>query len=281
MSTYSERDLETFGARIIFFGVVAAIVIMAFFCFTIVPAGHVGIKDTFGKVDDDTFKPGFHLKNPLTSVIAMPIQTRELKETASVPTTEGLIVGLDTSVLYHLNPEQAVQIYKEVGRNYESIIIVPNVRSAVREVTSKYEAKALYSGSRDSLSLEIQDKIVPVLNQRGIVVETVLLRDLALPEQVKTAIETKLRYEQEAQQMEFVLKKETQEAKRKVVEAEGIAQSQAIIDKTLTKEYLQYLWIQQLNTNPNVIYIPIDQNGLTLYRDVDKPNTAVGTSLVK
>jgi prohibitin 1 len=234
-----------------------------------VGAGNVGIQDTFGSVSDNVLYPGISLKFPFTSIVNITTKTVELKEEASTPSSEGLMVGVHTSLLYKVDPTKATQIYKTIGLNYQEVVILPTLRSAIREVTAKYEAKALYSGQRDALANEIQVQIEPVLAARGMIIEKVLLRELIIPDQVKNAIEAKLKSEQEAQQMEFVLQKEKKEAERKVIEATGIRDSQDIINKTLTSSYLQYLWISKLNENPNIIYVPIDSQGLTLFRNVD------------
>jgi len=252
-------------------GVIVLIIIIGlFFCIAIVPAGNVGVQDTMGDVSSDIKNPGFTLKGPLTGVIAISMQTQEIKETAAVPTSEGLIVQLDTSVLYKVDPSQVVTIYKTLGLGYRDVVVEPNIRSAVREVTSKYEAKALYSGDkRDQLALEIETRLKPILASRGVIVEQVLLRDIKLPTEISDSIAQKLKREQDSQAMEFVLTKEKQEATRKTIEAQGIKDSQDIINQTLTTKYLQYLWISKLNENPNIIYVPIDSQGLTLFRNVD------------
>src|SRR5206468_1822376 len=112
-----------------------------------VPAGHVGVVDLFGRVSDATLTPGLHLINPLARVHRMSVQTSEAKEVMDTPSSEGLIVHLEISTIYHLNPAKAVEVYKTVWLEYDSILIHPNIRSAVREITSSYEAKALYSPS--------------------------------------------------------------------------------------------------------------------------------------
>ena len=250
--------------------IVLIIIIAAFFCIAIVPAGNIGVQDTFGNVSSDIVNPGLLFKGPFTAIVPLTMQTQEIKEEASVPTSEGLIVELQTSLLYKVNPAEAANIYKTIGMGYRTIIIEPNFRSMIREVTSKYEAKALYSGDkRDLLALEIEAKIKSTLAPRGIIVEQVLLRDVKLPTQISDAIGVKLAREQESQAMEFILTKEKQEATRKTIEAQGIKDSQDIINQTLTTKYLQYLWISKLNENPNIIYVPIDSQGLTLFRNVD------------
>jgi regulator of protease activity HflC (stomatin/prohibitin superfamily) len=250
-------------------GIVLVVVILGLFCLAFVGAGNVGVQDTFGSVSDNVLYPGISLKFPFTSVVNITTKTVEIKEEASTPSNEGLMVGLHMSVLYRVDPSKAVQIYKTVGMDYQNVVVAPTLRSAIREVTAKYEAKALYSGQRDALANEIQQQIEPTLASRGIIIEKVLLRELVIPDQVKNAIEAKLKSEQEAQQMEFVLQKETKEAQRKIIEAGGIRDSQDIINRTLTQAYLQYLWISKLNENPNIIYVPIDSQGLTLFRNVD------------
>jgi prohibitin 1 len=170
--------------------------------FTVVPAGHVGIVNFFGTVSEKSLNAGINMVNPLASVIKMSIQTQEIKEVMDVPSKEGLTVQLEVSVLYHLNPDKAADVYKTVGVSYERVILEPQFRSVTRGVTAGYEAKALYTSEREHLSLQIQKEIVAATEARGI------------------TIESKLQAEQESQRMQFVLTKERQEADRKRIEAQ-------------------------------------------------------------
>lgn len=238
-------------------------------CIVTVPAGSIGVDDTFGVVSDTTRNPGLSLKNPFTAVHIFSVKTQEVLESSSVPSKEGLIVDLDVSILFHLQPNKANEIYKTIGDDYRGIFIEPQLRSYIREITSRYEAKALYTTGRDNITIEIFNAFEPKLAERGIVLEKVLLRDLRLPETVTTAIESKLKAEQEALQMQFVLQKETLEAERKVIEAKGIAQSQAIINSNLSVPYLQWYWIQNLKYHNNTIYIPIGANGLPIFKPIE------------
>jgi len=237
---------------------IAIVVLLLIFgtsLFAIVPAGHVSVADTFGQVEEREFQPGFHLKLPITAFVPMSIQTQELKEDAKVPSQEGLIVGLDTSILYKLQPDKADAVYRTLGIKYPEVVIVPQLRAAIREVTAKYEAKALYTTGREIIAQDIFVMLEPKLKERGIILENVLLRGLVIPDKVTTAIEFKLKAEQEAEQMEFVLQKEELEAERKEVEARGIEKAQSIIAESLTEPYLQWYWLQKLNENPNVVYV--------------------------
>ena len=188
----------------------------------VVPAGHVGVKDFFGSVSPSVLTPGVHLVLPFTRVIKMSIQTQEVKETTEVPSKEGLMMDLEGSLLFRLDPAKAAEIYKTVGKNYEEIAVHPQMRSAIREITASYEAKALYSAEREQIARETFDLFQKMSSGRGIITEAVLLRKIGLPPIVANAIQEKLKREQEAEQMKFVLQKEQQEAERKRIEAQGI-----------------------------------------------------------
>lgn len=183
----------------------------------------MGIVDLFGNVRSEALPSGLHFVNPLASVHRMSVQSREVKETNDTPSIEGLIVHLDVSILFHLDPTKAADVYRTVGVDYENVLVDPNVRSAVREVTSSPEAKALYSPKREKMSSEINRHILDAVEPRGVAVERMLLRDVALSARLQEAIQEKLSAEQEASRMQFVLLKEKQEAERKKIEAEGIS----------------------------------------------------------
>jgi prohibitin 1 len=201
----------------------------------IVPAGHVGLVDFFGHVSDNTLNPGLHFVNPLAVVHRLSVRTGENKQIMDTPSSEGLIVHLEVSLISHLNPARAVELYKTIGLDYEAILVVPNLRSAVREVTSSFEAKALYSTEREKMSRLITEQIIAAVEPRGIVVERVLMRDVALPARLQASIEEKLSAEQDAERMQFILVKERQEAERRRIEAEGIAKFQPSSPKASTR----------------------------------------------
>jgi len=243
----------------------------------IVPAGHVGVVDLWGKVDEQVRNPGLNLVNPFVDLVIMDVQTQELKETMEVPSKEGLTMQVDMSILYRLNPDKASSIYKTIGSDYDEVVVVPQFRTAVREATVFYEAKALYTSSRDEITNKIFSDLDKMLSERGVILEKVLLKAVSLPSTVSTAIEQKLKAEQESEQMKFVLTKESQEAQRKVIEAKGIAEAQGIIIKTLTQAYLQHEAIKAQtmmanSTNHTVVYIPSGDNGIPLVRTVNTTN---------
>ncbi len=240
----------------------------------IVPAGTVGVYDIFGKVSETERKSGLQLVNPLANLVIMNIKTQEVTETMPVPSKEGLSINLDVSILYSLNPEMASDIYKDVGSNYRNVIVVPQFRSACRGASAGYEAKALYTSGREEIAAKISAELKTMLEDRGIILEKVLLRSIKLPTTVADAIELKLKFEQESEQMKFVLTKEMKEAERRVIEAKGIAEAQEIINRTLTPEYLQLEAIQaqkKMAESPNhtTVYIPSGDNGIPIIRGLD------------
>lgn len=237
--------------------------------FRTVPAGHVGIKDFFGQVSPRTLPPGVNVVMPLTRVVKMSVQTQEVKEVAEVPSQEGLLVTLETSLLFQLDPLKAADIYRTVGADYIGTIVEPQFRSAIREVTASYEAKALYSAERERIAGEIFSLFRRLAGERGIVVQQVLLRRIALPAVVANAIQEKLRREQEAEQMKFVLQKEQQEAERKRIEAQGIADFQRIVAQGISSQLLEWKGIEATeklaaSSNAKVVVIGNPKSGLPI-----------------
>jgi regulator of protease activity HflC (stomatin/prohibitin superfamily) len=235
----------------------------------VVPAGHVGVKDLFGRVSPNVLLPGVNLVFPFTRVIKMSIQTEEAKETAEVPSKEGLMMELEGSLLYRLDPTKAAEIYKTVGRNYREVIVQPQIRSAIREVTASYDAKALYSSEREQIARETFELFQKMDKGRGIIAEAVLLRKIGLPPIVANAIQEKLKREQEAEQMKFVLQKESQEAERKRIEAQGISDFQKIVGQGLSSQYLEWKGIEatkELANSPNakVVVVGNPKSGLPI-----------------
>ena len=235
----------------------------------VVPAGHVGVVDFFGTVSPTALKSGISFVNPLARVIPMSIRTQEDKEAMSVPSKEGLTVELEISALFHLSPEKAVDVYKTVGPQYADVLFVPQFRAAARGVTGGSEAKGLYTSEREALARLIQEHLQELVGARGIVVENILLRKVALPRTVSDAIEQKLKAEQQFEQMKFVNQREEMEAERKRIEANGVRDSQAIVSETLTPQYLNYLWLKNLADNQNVIYVATEAN-MPIFRSVEQ-----------
>ncbi len=259
------------AAPIKFIGAVIAVIVVILIAnpVAMIPAGHVGVKDFFGYVSPTTLSPGLRIVVPFTRVVNMSIQTQEFMEVADTPSKEGLIINLDVSLLYRLDPNKAVDIYKTVGSNYKDIVVQPQLRSAIREVTASYEAKAMYSVERERIANEIMSLYVKLTKDRGIITDQVLLRKIGLPNTLAAAIQEKLKREQESEQMKFVLQKEQQEAERKRIEAQGIADFQKIVSLGISPMLLEWKGIEateKLASSPNtkIVVIGNSKNGLPL-----------------
>ena len=250
-------------------GMLVALVVAIVQLATVVPAGTVGVVDFFGNVSDNTLKSGVNIVNPLAKIIKFSIKTQELKELMEVPSEEGLSVGLEISLLYRLNPDQANEIYKTVGPNYGDIILIPQFRSVVRGVTARYQAKALYTASREALATEIMGELEKLVGPRGINVEAAALREIKLPSRLTQSIEEKLQAEQESERMQFVLKREEQEADRKRIEAAGIRDFQAIVSEGINQNLLRWKGIEATeklasSNNSKIVVIGAGKDGLPL-----------------
>ena len=243
--------------------------ILLFASVTRVESGHVGVLTLFGRVTGEVLPEGIHMINPFKSRNEMSIRTQEIKESASVPSAEGLVMNLDTSLIYHLDPEKAADVYQKIGPNYLNVFIEPNLRAAIREATASHTANALYSGERELVAKQIRDQLTTLLGQRGILVESILLRDIQLPQTLKTSIETKQQAEQEALAMNFRLQKEKQEAERKRIEAAGIRDFQQIVAQGISPQLLEWKGIEATenlakSANSKVVVIGNPKNGLPL-----------------
>lgn len=250
-------------------GVAAALIVAVLQLWTIIPAGHVGVIDFFGNVSDHTLKPGVNLVNPLANVVKFDARTQEIREVMNVPSKEGLSIELEISLLFSLSFENANKIYKTVGENYVDKILIPQFRSVVRGVTSKYEARSLYTAEREKLAQEMETELAKLVSPRGISLEAAPLRQIILPPGLTASIEEKLKAEQESQRMQFILLKETQEAERKRIEAKGILDFQDIVSKGISDQLLRWKGIEATeklasSNNSKVVVIGSGKDGLPL-----------------
>jgi regulator of protease activity HflC (stomatin/prohibitin superfamily) len=224
-----------------------------------IDAGQVGVKKLFGKVQNDVLHSGLHMINPLVEVTRLDIKTQNYTmsgvhdegakatdDAIRVLTADGLEVTIDLTVLFRLTESDAPRLVKETGVSYVDKIVRPLTRTKIRDNSVYYDAISLYSSKRDEFQNRIFKSIDEDFKKRGLFLEQLLVRNITLPQSVKATIEGKINAEQEAQKMQFILQKEKQEAERKRVEAQGIADYQRIINQGLTDQQLQYEQIKAL-----------------------------------
>jgi len=244
--------LRGIGVAIILLGVATS-------CIVQIDAGQVGVQSLFGKVKNDVLVSGLNVVNPLVDVARVDVKTQNYTmsgvmdegeksgdDAIRVLTADGLEVIIDLSVLYRVLGTEAPNIVRQTGLDYRDKIVRPVTRTRIRDNAVYFTAIDLYSTKRDQFQSRIFNAIDTDFKKRGLVLEQLLVRNITLPANVRGSIEEKIKAEQDAQKMEFVLQKEKQEAERKRVEAQGIADYQRIINTGLTNNQLQYEQIKAL-----------------------------------
>jgi regulator of protease activity HflC (stomatin/prohibitin superfamily) len=252
-------------------------------CFVQIGTGEVGVQVLFGNVQNNTLSSGLHVVSPLVDIQRLDIKTqnytmsavrnegaKEGDDAIRVLSADGLEVIIDLTVLYKVIPADAPNILRETGIDYTDKIVRPLTRTKIRDNAVYYDAVSLYSTKRDEFQTRIVKSIEDDFRKRGLLLEQLLIRNIALPQAVKTSIEQKISAEQDAQKMQFVLQKERQEADRKRVEAQGIADYQRIINESLTDRQLQYESIKaqlEIAKSPNSKIIIMGKGGSPVILD--------------
>jgi regulator of protease activity HflC (stomatin/prohibitin superfamily) len=258
-SKYAQA-IKTTGVVLVVLGALNA-------CVKQIDAGEIGVQSLFGKVQDEVLTSGLNFVNPFMDIKTIDVKTQNYTmsgvhnegdvsgdDAIRVLTADGLEVVIDLTVLYRVQANQAPKIVKEIGYDFKNVVIRPITRTKIRDNAVYYTAVDLYSVKRDEFQSRIFKTIEANLKARGLVLEQLLVRNITLPVSVKGSIEEKIKAEQDAQKMQYVLQKEKQEAERKRVEAQGIADYQRIISQGLGDKQLQYEQIQVMKgliTSPN------------------------------
>lgn len=277
-----EKNHRNVRAIALLIGTIAAFLAiyqLIFRFLVIVPAGTVGVVETLGQVSSRTLNSGVNWINPFSKVVNFSTRLKDLKETVSTTSSEGLNLDLDVSLQYRLEPDKAADIYKNIGISEEEIII-SRFRSTIRQITASYEAKAIYGEKRQEIAQRLYQELSQQLNPLGFIVEESLLRKVVLPEKIQLAIQEKIEAEQASesqqfvnqkkrQELEFELEKAKKEAERQKIEAQGIAESQKLISQSLTEQIIQLKAIEATqklaeSQNTKVIMIGRNQDGLPL-----------------
>jgi regulator of protease activity HflC (stomatin/prohibitin superfamily) len=256
--------LRKYRAMIKTAGIIVVLIGMSIACVVQVEPGMVGVQKLFGKVNNNILESGLNVINPLVQVVMFDVRTenytmsgvqdegsKQGDDAIRVLTADGLEVVIDLTVLYKVVPAEAPRILKEVGIDYRNVLVRPICRTKIRDNAVYYDAVSLYSTKRDEFQAKIFSTIESNFKERGLLLEQLLVRNITLPASVKATIESKINAEQDAQKMTFVLQKERQEAERKRVEAQGIADYQKILSTGLSDKLLQYEMIKAINTSPN------------------------------
>ncbi len=260
----TNSQLRSHRSTIMAVGIIVIVLGISVASIVQVEAGMVGVQKLFGKVNNNTLPSGLNVVNPLVKVVMFDIKTENYTmsgvtdegnkagdDAIRVLSADGLEVIIDLTVLYRVVPSEAPRILQQVGTDYRNVLVRPICRTKIRDNAVYYDAVALYSSKRDEFQTRIFNTIEKDFKDRGLLLEQLLVRNITLPASVKTAIESKINAEQEAQKMTFVLQRERQEAERKRVEAQGIADYQKILSTGLSEKLLQYEMIKAISASPN------------------------------
>lgn len=277
------RDIDVNRSMHLVMGFVLLLVVLALVWVTmiaVVPAGYVGVRDTFGTVDSVVLPSGIHLKLPITGVHMMSIRTQKYmdydnsdKATITALSNDGLSTTMGIAVMYHLDSARAVEVYRSVGENYANVVMVNPIHSVPRDLISKYDTKTLYSAStqgstdRAKIESELMTGITAKLNEIGvsdsIVIEQVSVRDIDFPAVYKDSIANKMKMDTEIQQKELEVKKQEMESNRMRAEAQGIADANKIIANSLTESYLKWYTIEMMKQHTGAtFFIPTGPDGV-------------------
>jgi len=269
--TKTESPVQAYTGTIRIVGILVLLLAVGLASVKQIGPGDVGVQKLFGKVNSNILESGLNVINPLVEVVTFDVRTQNYTmsgvhdegekmgdDAIRVLSADGLEVIIDLTVLYKVIPTEAPRILKQIGTDYRNTIVRPICRTKIRDNAVYYDAVSLYSSKRDEFQTRIFKTIESDFKGRGLLLEQLLVRNITLPASVKSAIESKINAEQEAQKMTFVLQKEKQEAERKRVEAQGIADYQTILSTGLSDKQLQYEMIKAIATSPNAKLIIMD-----------------------
>lgn len=218
---------------------------------------------------ENVITQGFAMKAPWNSLYVYDVKEKSVEESMDVLDKSGLSITVDVTLRFHPIYNEVGYLHENFGKDYVSGLVVPEVRSSVRQVMGRFTAEEIYSTKRAEVETAIKDETAKSLSANNILMKTLLIRSINLPEKIKLAIENKLQQEQEALAYQFRLDKETSEAERKRIAAEGEAVANDIINSSLTDELLKMRGIEatlELSKSPNakVIVVGSGDSGLPL-----------------
>lgn len=252
--------------------VIVMIMILTSNIFITIDSGKAGVlykKFQGGTVTEMSFSEGFHVILPWNTMYVYDIRNQQKEEMMEVLSKNGLSIKVDVSVRYFPKADQLGFLHREIGQDYVDKIIIPEIRSSTRKVIGKYDPEELYSTQREAIQNEIFEQTRINLDKKYLILDALLIRSVVLPETIRTAIENKLKQEQESKEYEFRLQKEQKEAERKRIEAKGIKDFQDIVSEGLSDKLLKWKGIEATlelakSQNSKVIVVGGGKDGLPL-----------------
>jgi regulator of protease activity HflC (stomatin/prohibitin superfamily) len=245
--------------------------------FISIQSGYVGViylRFLGGTQTDRIMGEGLKIIPPWDRVFLYNVRVQEYKHEMPVLTKEGLSVGLHISIRYHPEAEMVGMLHKRVGPGYRDKIVVPEVEAALRTIMGEFTMPQVYGSERGLVQKVINDSLEHV-SQKFVKVDGIVLRSVELPQKVKDAVEEKMTWQELAEAYQYKLDRETKEAQRKAIEADGVKKYNDIINSSLTPGLLKWRAIEaskELATSPNAktIVIGNTSGGLPVMLGGDK-----------
>ena len=237
-----------------------------------IEAGHAGVLfRTFSNGIDTTktYGEGFHFLAPWNEMVVYETRQQEIAEDMNVLSSNGLEIKADISAWYRPEYDQLGLLHANIGKDYLRRVVIPALRSSARSVIGRYTPEQIYSTKRDAIQDEIFEESKNILDKKYVDLSQVLIRSIVLPPTIKSAIESKLKQEQESLEYEFKLQKAEKEAQRQIIDAEGKAEANRILNASLTNNILREKGISATiklaeSNNSKIVVIGNSDDGMPL-----------------
>lgn len=226
-------------------GAIILILIILFASITTVPTGYVGVKTRFGQVQDDTIQEGLNFKVPfIEGIVKIDCRTQKIEYEMEASSKDlQKISAIKIAVNYGVDKQKANVLYREIGKDFNSIIVEPAIYETMKSAIANYTAEELVT-KRQEVSNLAQETLTERLKDKGINITSLSMTDLSFSAEFDQAIEKKQVVEQQTQQAKYELEKAKVENEKKVENAKAEAevmkqQNQEITENTLRLKELE------------------------------------------
>lgn len=261
------KQSKLISTGIIVFVLLIVVVVFSNATFLTIEASERGVlfrRFSGGLDKEHIYTPGFHVVAPWNNMNVYDVREQQAEESMEVLSSNGLNITVDVTIRFNPVYNKIGDLHEKFGKGYAESLVRPEVRSSVRKIIGRFDPEALYSTKRDEAQQLIHDDLSKSLKANYVDLRATLIRGIQLPERVKNAIEEKIQAEQSALKYEYILQQERKEAERKIIEARAKAESNQILNASLTDKILKDKGIEatlKLADSPNSKVIIVGGNG--------------------
>ncbi len=225
---------------------------------------------------DYVYKEGLNIIWPIDKMYIYETRVQKVDTEFKVLSENGLTIFVDMTIRFQPQISELPRLHREVGPDYVERVVIPEVKAVIRRIFGNYTPEQIYA-SQAGILQNVQLTSIGALRERFVLLDGIMIREIRLPESVAAAIQSKLRQEQLFLEYAFRLQREEEEAKRKAIEARGIANFQREIAEGLTPEYLRFRGIEATlrlaeSSNAKVVVVGGGEDGLPLILNLDSMN---------